>query len=95
MPPDGAGAFYPQQQQQYRNPEEQIVFDYQGTPHRIQIPDEQMPEQPLKSAPGGAGKTDMSPLKKKGTNATTEYYADAPPRATPENSPSESAGGVQ
>ena len=95
MPPDGAGIFYPQQQQQYRNPEEQIVFDYQGTPHRIQIPDEQMLEQPLKSAPGGAGKTDMSPLKKKGTNATTEYYADAPPRATPENSPSESAGGVQ
>jgi hypothetical protein len=93
MPPDGAGAFYPQQQQQYRNPEEQIVFDYQG--HQIQIPDEQMPEQPLKSAPGGAGKTDMSPLKKKGTNATTEYYADAPPRATSENSPSESAGGVQ
>ena len=97
MPPDGTGAYYPQQHEQHRHPAEQslIAYQQQGQSQLIQLPDAQMPGQQLKSAPGGAGKTDMSPLKKKGTNATTEYYANAPPGATLENSPSESAGGVQ
>jgi hypothetical protein len=61
-----------------------------------QDPDQPMPEQQQKSAPGGSGKTDMTPPKKKtaGSNATTEYYANAPPGATFEHSPSQSAGGV-
>jgi hypothetical protein len=61
--------------------------------------DQDMPENlQVKSAPGGSGKTDMTPPAKKkssGSNATSEYYANAPLGATFENSPSESAGGVE
>ncbi len=61
--------------------------------------DQDMPENlQVKSAPGGSGKTDMTPPAKKkssGSNVTSECCANAPPGATFENSPSESAGGAE
>jgi hypothetical protein len=103
VPNDGAAAYAPQQQAQispaHRHPEEQVEFDHR--PHgqtQMSQPssDHHMSEHQQKSAPGGSGPTDMTPPAKKkstGTNATSEYYAKAPPGATFENSPSQSAGG--
>jgi hypothetical protein len=102
VPANGDAASVSQQPPQptsARQPEEQIEFDYrtQGQTQMSQLSDQPMSAHQQKSEPGGSGPTDMTPAKKKpfSKSSSAAYFAAAPTGATLENSPSESAGGVE